>query len=211
MVTDNNGSTNTDQVTITVNAAASKLNVPPVADAGSSDTVLLPTNTYTLNATQSVDPDGTIGSYHWQQISGPNTAGSSSMNNSKVTISNLQAGQYEFQLTVTDNEGATSIATMQLVVEQNNLSHDLTATERFIVYPNPAHDVTTARITSQVTGTVKITVYDMNGRQVLVAQTVKSDDVVNKTLNISSLASGMYTVQITIGNKKTMVTKFIKN
>jgi Secretion system C-terminal sorting domain/Domain of unknown function (DUF4832)/PKD domain len=211
MVTDNNGSTNTDQVTITVNAAASKLNVPPVADAGSSDTVQLPTNTYTLNATQSVDPDGTIGSYHWQQISGPNTAGSSSMNNSKVTISNLQAGQYEFQLTVTDNEGATSTSTMQLVVVEQNLSHDLATTERFIVYPNPAHDVTTVRITSQVTGTVKITVYDMNGRQVLVAQTVKSDDVVNKPLNISSLASGMYTVQITIGNKKTMVTKFIKN
>jgi hypothetical protein len=119
-------------------------------------------------------------------------------------------GEYEFQLTVTDNAGVTSTATMQLMVEQGITQH-FSSTERFIVYPNPAHDVTTARITSQVTGTVKITVYDMNGRQVLVTQTVKSDDVVNKTLNISSLASGMYTVQISIGNKKTMVTKFIKN
>ena len=210
-VTDNNGSTNADQITITVNPAAAKVNLLPVADAGSSDTIQLPTNTYTLNASGSSDPDGTIVSYHWQQTSGPNTAGSSSMNNKVVTLSNLQAGEYTFQLTVTDNTGITSTATMNLTVEQGTTHSDLSSTERFIVYPNPAHDVTTARITSQVTGTVKITVYDMNGRQVLVAQTVKMDDVVNKTLNISSLASGMYTVQITIGNKKTMVTKFIKN
>ena len=210
-VTDNNGSTNSDQITITVNPAAAKVNLLPVADAGSSDTIQLPTNTYTLNASGSTDPDGTIVSYHWQQISGPNTAGSSSMNNPVVTLSNLQVGEYAFQLTVTDNTGITSTATMNLTVEQGTAQNNLSSTERFIVYPNPAHDVTTAKITSQVTGTVKITVYDMNGRQVLVAQTVKMDDVATKTLNISSLASGMYTVQITIGNKKTMVTKFIKN
>ncbi len=133
------------------------------------------------------------------------------MNNSVVNLRTLQAGKSEFHLTVTDNTGITSTSTMNLTVELGVAQHDLSSSERFIVYPNPAHDVTTAKITSQVTGTVKITVYDMNGRQVLVAQTVKSDDVVTKTLNISSLASGMYTVQITIGNKKTMVTKFIKN
>ena len=159
----------------------------------------------------STDPDGTIVSYYWQQVSGPNTASSTTMNNPVVNLSNLQMGQYKFQLTVTDNTGITSTAKMNLTVEQGITQHEFLSSERLIVYPNPAHDVTTVKITSQVMGTVKITVYDMNGRQVLVAQTVKSDDVVNKTLNISSLASGMYTVQITIGNQKTMVTKFIKN
>jgi len=212
-VTDNNGSTNADQITITVNPAVSKVNLIPVADAGASDTIQLPINTYTLNASGSTDPDGTITSYHWQQVSGPNTASSSSMNNPVVTLSNLQAGQYQFQVTVTDNSVITSTSAMQLTVEQN-VTHDIltvSSTDRLIAYPNPAHDVTTLKITSQVTGTVKITVYDMNGRQVLVAQTVKMDDVVSKTLNISSLVSGMYTVQVTIGNRKTMVTKFIKN
>jgi hypothetical protein len=133
------------------------------------------------------------------------------MDNSQVSISNLQAGDYQFQLSVTDNAGATSTATMQLVVEQGIISQDFAVSNRFIVYPNPAHDVTTVKITDQFTGTVKITVYDMNGRQVLVAQGVKTDNVFTKTLNISSLASGMYTVQVSIGNKKTMVTKFIKN
>jgi hypothetical protein len=211
-VTDNNGATNSDQVTITVNPAPSKVNLAPVANAGPGDTIQLPVNTYTLNASGSVDPDGTIVSYQWLETSGPTTATSTSMSNPQVTVSNLQAGEYDFQLTVTDNSGMTSTATMKLTVQPGNISQDnVSITERLTVYPNPAHDVANVKITSAVTGTVKITIYDMNGRQVLVAQTAKPDDVVTKTLNISSLASGMYTVQITIGNQKTMVTKFIKS
>jgi hypothetical protein len=205
-VTDNNGLKNTDQVTVTVNPASAKVNIPPVANAGSNDTLELPNNSYTLNASQSRDPDGTIGSYQWQQISGPNTVKSSNMNVPQVAISDFQAGEYEFQVTVTDNEGATSTATMKLTVEPSS-----GLTDRFIVYPNPAHDVTTAKVTSSVTGKVKIVVYDMNGRMVLTTEAEKTDDVVTKTLNVSTLATGMYTVQIVIGNKKTMVTKFIKN
>ena len=181
-----------------------------MADAGASDTIQLPTNTYTLNASGSTDPDGTITSYHWQEISGPNTARSSSMNNQVVTLSNLEAGIYQFQLTVTDNSGITSTATMELTVEPANIGEGSTKSNVFTVYPNPAHSVTTVQITSQVTGTVKIVVYDMNGRLVMTAQTVMSGGTATKTLNISSLASGMYTIQVTIGNKTTMVTKFIK-
>jgi hypothetical protein len=205
-VTDNNGVKNTDQVTVTVNPASGKVNIPPVADAGSNDTLELPNNSYTLNASGSKDADGTIASYQWQQISGPNTVKSSNMNVPQVAISDFQAGEYEFQVVVTDNEGATSTAMMKLTVEAAS-----GITDRFIVYPNPAHDVTTAKITSSVTGKVKIVVYDMNGRLVLTTEAEKTDDVVIKTVNVSTLASGMYTVQIVIGNKKTMVTKFIKN
>lgn len=205
-VTDNNGLKNIDQITITVNPSSGKVNMPPVADAGSSDTVLLPNNSFTLNASGSRDPDGSIASYQWQQISGPNTVKSSNMNVPQVAISDFQAGDYEFELIVTDNEGATSTATMKLTVEPSS-----GLTDRFFVYPNPAHDVTTAKITSSVTGRVKIVVYDMNGRQVLITEAEKTDDVVTKTLTVSTLASGMYTIQIVIGNKTTMVTKFVKN
>jgi hypothetical protein len=205
-VTDNNGLKNTDQVSVTVNAATAKVNVPPVADAGGSDTLDLPNNSYTLNAARSTDPDGTIGSYQWQQISGPSKVKSSNMNVPQVAISDFEPGEYEFQVVVTDNQGASSTATMKLTVEPGTGIAD-----RFIVFPNPAHDMTTAKITSSVTGSVKIFVYDMNGRQVLVSEVEKSDDVVYKALNISPLASGMYSIQIVIGNKKTMITKFIKN
>jgi Secretion system C-terminal sorting domain/Domain of unknown function (DUF4832)/PKD domain/Bacterial Ig domain len=205
-VTDNNGASNTDQVIITVNPGVSKVDLPPIADAGASDTISLPNNTFMLNASQSTDPDGTITSYQWQQIGGPNTVTSSSMSGPQVSVSGLQAGQYEFQVTVTDNTGATSAATMKLTVEPGTIRGD-----RLNVFPNPAQSVIHEKIQSSVTGTVKINVYDMNGRLVLTSQTDKSSDTMYETMNVSTLAPGMYTIQINIANRKTMVTKFIKN
>ncbi|HTB23971.1 MAG TPA: PKD domain-containing protein [Puia sp.] len=205
-VTDNNGATNSDQVTITVNAGVAKVDQPPVANAGQSDTVTMPNNTYMLDASQSTDPDGTITSYQWQEIGGPNTVTSSTMNGAQVSISGLTVGQYEFQVTVTDNTGATATATMNLTVEPG-----LTSTDKLAVFPNPANNQIHEKITSAVTGTVKISVYDMNGRLVLSKQIDKSSETIYETMNVSSLASGMYTIQINIANQKTMVTKFIKN
>ncbi len=205
-VTDNNGATNSDQVTITVNPGVAKVDMPPVANAGPSDTITMPNNTYMLDASQSTDPDGTITSYQWQEIGGPNTVTSSTMTGAQVSISGLTVGQYEFQVTVTDNTGATGTATMNLTVEAG-----LTSTDKLAVFPNPATDQIHERISSTVTGTVKISVYDMNGRLVLSKQIDKSSESIIETMNVSSLASGMYTIQINIANQKTMVTKFIKN
>jgi ribosomal protein L14 len=204
-VTDNNGATATDQVTVTVNPGVSKVNLPPVADAGSNDTIVMPNNTYVLNGSQSMDPDGTIESYQWHQISGPNTVNNSSMDNVQVTINDLQVGQYEFQLTVTDNSGVTSTSTMTLTVEPGTGVQD-----KFIVFPNPAHDVIHGKLTSSINGTVKIYIYDVSGQLVLTTEVEKSNAVIYETMSVAGLASGMYTVQINIANRKIMVTKFIK-
>jgi len=71
--------------------------------------------------------------------------------------------------------------------------------------------VINGRITSPVTGTVKISIYDMNGREVQSDQVEKSGDVVEKRMVIQQLASGVYTIQVSIGNRKQMISKFIKN
>ncbi|HZK65776.1 MAG TPA: PKD domain-containing protein, partial [Puia sp.] len=205
-VTDNNGATSQDQVTVTVNPTVAKANQAPVADAGSGDTLNLPVSNYILDATHSTDPDGTISSYQWQELSGPNMVTSSPMNESKVNISGFQPGDYEFQVMVTDNLGASSTATTKVTVMQGSVLFD-----RLVIYPNPAHDVVNGRIISSVMGTVRVSIYDMNGRQVLTDQIEKSGDEVDKTFNISQLASGMYMIHINIGNRKTMIKKFIKN
>ncbi|MDP4129607.1 MAG: PKD domain-containing protein, partial [Bacteroidota bacterium] len=205
-VTDNSGATAKDQVTVTVNAQVPKANQTPLADAGRSDTLNLPTSNFLLDASGSSDPDGNISSYQWEEVNGPNTVTSTSMSSAKVNISDLQAGEYEFQVTVTDNQGATSTASMKLVVIQESGIAD-----RLVLYPNPAHDVINGRITSSVRGTVRVNMYDMNGRAVLTDQIEKSGDMVEKTFVVSQLAPGMYTVRINIGYRKTMVRKFIKN
>jgi hypothetical protein len=173
--------------------------------AGIDTTIYLPADTYTLNGQSSFDPDGTIVSYQWQQISGPNTAGSTSMNSAQVDLTNLQVGLYEFQLTVTDNQGSTSSSMLKVSVDDATSQGD-----QIILFPNPAHDVITGKITSAASGTVKVTVFDMNGRTVMTDQSVKSLDVYEKTLNISTLAAGMYTIQVNIGYRKVLVAKFIK-
>jgi hypothetical protein len=182
-----------------------KVNQMPVALAGSDTVIYLPANAYLLNASGSYDPDGNIMSYQWQEISGPNTVILSGMNNSQVDIGNLQEGIYQFQLTVTDNEGGVSTALVKISVDKNSGSGD-----QVTVYPNPAHDLIQSRISSSLNGTIRVNVYDMNGKTVLTDQSEKSLDIFEKSLNISALASGMYTIQVSIANRKTLVTKFIK-
>ncbi|MDQ2658049.1 MAG: hypothetical protein M3Y60_11575, partial [Bacteroidota bacterium] len=52
------------------------------------------------------DPDGKIASFRWTQLSGAG-ASLSGTNTSKMRASNLREGSYVFQLTVTDNDGAS--------------------------------------------------------------------------------------------------------
>ena len=71
VVTDNNGASDDDTVTVTVYPVPPPANVPPVANAGADQTITLPTSSVTLNGTGSSDPDGTISSYSWTKIGGP--------------------------------------------------------------------------------------------------------------------------------------------
>ena len=205
-VTDNNGATDKDQVTVTVNPAVPKANQTPIADAGSDTSISLPVNVYVLDGTHSSDPDGTIVSYQWLEVSGPNSVTSSTMDNSKVSIGDLQAGEYTFQLTVTDNGGISSTANIKLTVTAGSGIAD-----QLLIYPNPAHDVVNGKISSTVTGTTKINIYDMNGKLVISNEAEKTGDVLDKAFMIDRLAKGMYMIQVNIANRKTMVAKFIKN
>jgi hypothetical protein len=62
------------------------------------------------------DDDGTIASYQWTQVSGPSTATLATAANAITTVTGLQPGSYVFQLTVTDNNGATAIDAVHVEV-----------------------------------------------------------------------------------------------
>jgi gliding motility-associated-like protein len=114
-VTDDKGATHADQVSITVNAA----NVPPTANAGTDITINLPTDsTGVIGA--GTDPDGTIASYAWVQISGPNSATLTNETTSTVSADNLVAGTYVLQLTVTDEDGDTDTDDVKIIVNAAN-------------------------------------------------------------------------------------------
>src|SRR6185295_5831081 len=55
-------------------------------------------------------------SYAWAKLSGPATGTIATPNSATTTLNSLVQGTYIFQLTVTDNNGATGTATIQVIV-----------------------------------------------------------------------------------------------
>lgn len=90
-------------------------NQPPSVNITGINSITLPTNSVTFTAAAS-DPDGTISSYAWTQVSGPSTATIGTPTASSTTLSNLVAGSYSFQVIVTDNGGLTAIANRSVTV-----------------------------------------------------------------------------------------------
>lgn len=117
MVTDNAGATANDTLQVTVNGNG--VNQPPVAHAGNDVLLSLPANTTTFAGT-GTDADGTIASYNWAEISGPSTGTLTNATTATATASGLVQGVYLYELTVTDNEGATGKDTVQVTVNPAN-------------------------------------------------------------------------------------------
>lgn len=113
LMTDNNGATVADTVNVTVTIP----NLSPVASAAAPDSIILPTDSVILDASASRDPDGTVVSYGWTQISGPSAAGLDNPQAARCLARQLQAGTYVFQVTVTDNQGLTGKATVAILVK----------------------------------------------------------------------------------------------
>lgn len=116
-VTDNLGLTGTATCTITVNTP---FPTPPTANAGPNQTITYPTNTVTLTGS-GTDADGTIVAYNWVKVAG-GVATITNANSASTTVTGLFVGVYQFQLTVTDNSGATGKDTVQITVNQGTSS-----------------------------------------------------------------------------------------
>jgi len=114
-VTDNSGSVATDIVQVTVNGATPQPNQNPTANAGPDLSITLPTDNATLNGGGS-DPDGNIASYQWTMLSGPAQYNITSATQARTSVNNLTEGVYEFQLQVTDDQGATDVDVVQITV-----------------------------------------------------------------------------------------------
>jgi dienelactone hydrolase len=114
-VRDNKGGSKSDDVKVTViTSASAPINAAPIVSAGSDKTITLPIKAITLVGTAS-DPDGTIASFEWTQISGA-TAPMMNTTTRKLWAYNLKPGTYMFRLTVKDNQGATKYDDVTLTV-----------------------------------------------------------------------------------------------
>ena len=125
VMNDEGDTSNADTVTVTINAP----NEPPIADAGPDQTVGSGT-IVELDGSGSNDSDGTIGTFSWLRTGGTGTGG--------VVLTGADSAQpsfmadtlpadaddvtHLFELVVTDNEGAASVAdTVTVTVTAGNV------------------------------------------------------------------------------------------
>ena len=103
-VTDNDGAISHDMTTVDVAAQ----NRPPSANAGSNQSVAAGASV-TLDASGSTDPDGTIQAYLWEQVSGETVtlANATTVRASFTAPSDMDTHRLRFQVTTTDDDGAT--------------------------------------------------------------------------------------------------------
>ena len=94
-------------------------NKPPVARPGDSISFELPVDSVTLDGFASDDPDGTIQTYLWELVSSPDEAPQPVIHSAdlfKTLVTGLVEGKYIFKLTVTDDDGATNTAPINVTV-----------------------------------------------------------------------------------------------
>jgi hypothetical protein len=88
---------------------------PPTVNAGSDQSIILPTRSVLLSGNGN-SIGGSISSYTWTMISGPASCTFTNNNAASTIADNLVNGTYKFQLMVTDNNGAIASDTTQVFV-----------------------------------------------------------------------------------------------
>ncbi len=202
-VTDNTGATGTDTIQVIVNTAVQTENQAPVANAGDDINITLPANSAILSGS-GVDSDGTIASYHWAEVSGPSGFTMPSSNDAQITVSDLVAGEYEFELKVTDNLGATGRDTVKITVNEK-----LKSTAK--IFPNPATNQINIKIHSATkTDRTSIRIYDSKGLLVYQESFANGQQTMIKQVDVSKLTNGVYYVEMNVDANKIMTLMFVK-
>jgi gliding motility-associated-like protein len=170
-------------------------NQSPTAFAGGTVNIVLPTNTTILTGSGS-DADGTVDTYQWAQISGPNTPSTQPTGNAnELEIDGLVEGQYVFKLTVTDNLGAPAEDQITVVVSlapTNQPPVAVAGDDAIVTFPN--NSITLSGLAStDPDGTIA----DFAWEQIGTPPATLSDTTFAE-LQVSDLEEGTYTFALTV-------------
>lgn len=131
-----------------------------------------------------------------------------------ISITNSSQGAsvyyyyYDWQITI-DASNICNSARTPVRVQIGNASIENADEYQMEVYPNPATDVVNIDFTTLQSSDVTFNVYDMLGKKVITTTAVQVDGHYVQPLNIASLASGVYNVEIMIDGKS-INTRIIK-
>lgn len=108
-----------------VTEVTGETNNPPVANAGPYKEATMPATGFTLSGS-GTDDDGQVVAYLWSQVNGPGQTVITNPGSATTTVSGFSAGNYLFQLMVTDNKGATGVDTVSVKINPSQVTQTLT-------------------------------------------------------------------------------------
>jgi Domain of unknown function (DUF4082)/Bacterial Ig-like domain/Bacterial Ig domain/Secretion system C-terminal sorting domain len=176
-----NGGVSQSQVTITVSPAPA-----PVANAGPNQNITLPTSTVTLNGSGST---GTITSYAWTQVSGPNTATITSPAAVSTTVTGLIQGSYVFKLTL---NGGVSQAQVTITVSSVPPPTANAGANQSITLPASSVTLNGSGSTGTITSYAWTLISGPNSPVIVTPTAV--------TTNVTGLIAGTYLFQLSLNN-----------
>jgi alpha-tubulin suppressor-like RCC1 family protein len=191
--TDNDGLTALAYVNVTVESAS--VGNAPYANAGTNQTITLPTNSVTLTGTASGNGGATITSTLWSQVSGPNTATISNLWGISTPVTGLIQGIYVFQLTATDNNGLTGSDVVSVTVNPAAAAPTVSAGSDVTLHL-PTSSATLTGIVEPANGAyIASSTWSQTGGPTAATTSGTSNSV---TLDISGLVQGVYTFQLSV-------------
>ncbi len=189
-VTDNDGATAKDTMQVTVNSI---LNIAPIANAGNDIVITLPVNTTTLVG-NGTDTDGTINYYQWIKIGGPSTGSLINATSSTTTASSLSEGIYQYELTVTDNDGAIGKDTIQVTVNPAPNIAPVANAGNDIVITLPVNTTTLIGNGTDTDGTIS----SYQWIKIAGPSTGSLINATSSTTTAGSLSEGIYQYELTV-------------
>ncbi len=190
--TDDDGATDTDTVLVIVNPV---ILYAPIANAGEDINLIFPTDSVEVNGS-ATDVDGTIVSYHWQQLGiTPSVATISDTSIANPIISDLIFGTYTFILTVTDNDGLTDTDTLLINLDSLQLLAPLANAGEDIIITLPLSTTSLDGIGTDSDGTIISVHWVQVGNTPSIATI---SDTASLAPFISDLIEGTYTFAFTV-------------
>ena len=189
-VTDNMGRSGIDSIGIQVNTN----NIPPVANAGIDQSITLPSSSVNLNASGSVDANGSIVSYRWRKISGTGSVIIGDSTAMQTTVNFTSANVYQFELTVADDGGDFDKDTVAITV---NPDPNLVP----VANAGPNQSITLPTNITLLNGSAS---FDLDGsistykwRKITGGNVVLTDSLAAQT-NVSFVSAGQYSFELTV-------------
>lgn len=182
-------------VTIVVNAPALQ------ANAGSNQTISLPQTSTTLNGSGST---GTITSYLWTNVSGPNTPTFGTATAVSTTVNGLIAGTYVFNLSINGGASTSNVSVTVLAAPVPVANAGINRTYTIV---SPATTVTGNLDGTSSTG--NITSYTWTKVSGPAGETITTPNAATST--VTGLSAGTYIFQLALNGGSTSTVQFNVN